>query len=481
MSDIVAKGIHAARHEPGGPDDLSLWYAQLPAFGAYLPVSLAPAPSGGFDDTALQAWLNTSTASAPMWLINPWTTVHKLNGTGLVFPFAPGTRLSGASFRSSQFVQHSENPVLRFTTGDTHSVSIDNIGFCYSTVPDATKTARNAVTYEGASGQSYYHHLYKNVLVQNAYRGWYVTGNATVWDTTWEQPRFEGVQHSCLDLTNVGQGCPRVTMRDVEITNTNTTVVSDGPAIITGGTAGEAEMVIDGLDIETWTGRILQAYGGYQTEVSHVHVEHHNMGTTETILFNYDGLNKQIHWLRNVTIESITFPTGGATEVDVAFLGTSGGTAGASASLRIDGIKVNTITNSAGLTKLNIARAGGTSATVKMGAVTDLTGSAVVKVPCDSSHSGALQKTDWDYRILGPVTSPPDGGAPVSGTQYMNNYCGPVMVVVSNAAGAGGVFVGGSGGGVITGVTSGAFMVPRGEGIKVNWTTTQPATAWFVL
>ena len=257
----------------------------------YVAASVAPAPSGdtsgATDYAALQAWLNTSTSSAPLWL--SLQKGHYYINTALVFPFAPGTRLSGAGKDVSIIEQVTAGQaIIRFTTADTHTIHWADFTLQYPSAQ--SNAASQAVTYEGTAGQSYYHHTYDRIRVKYAYDCWAIVNPSgpavTVWDAHWSRCDHYHTKHRVLSFVPFSaDGMPSVTFDRVGVYNTGGGVTPTSAAFYTLA----AELAIEGLDIEGWDNEIAHVTGGGGARFKDVHVESHTFSSGTRLIYFSDS------------------------------------------------------------------------------------------------------------------------------------------------------------------------------------------------
>lgn len=165
---------------------------------------------------------------------------------------------------------------LRFASVDTHSITLRDIGIVYPNLAGANNSGRTAVMWgvDGGSDSGFYFHSYRNIYIEGAYDAFALKkgdGKQTMWTSTWDNIRLVGIGHSCFSFNPaVGIGIPVNQFTSIKIFNTQTNVVSSGPAWELYAT----EVDIRNVDIEGWHNEIATTVGGGFFHMQGLHAEH---------------------------------------------------------------------------------------------------------------------------------------------------------------------------------------------------------------
>lgn len=237
-----------------------------------------------------------------------------------------GLRFLGSGGENTRIVMDGDNrPIIAFVEDNTHSFTLQDLTLEYARPQSATEDPRSsAVAYLNRTGKSsgsgLYRHIYRNLWILNATRGFSVIREAEGdtdsvnpwWGSRWERIVFQNTARSLVDLNLGRTGAP---------CNLFTEILT-----MKGGNDGKAaafvlrgEAIMRAIDVEDWTGQLLYAPSfGYIT-LNGLHIERHRTGTArdprliEVYNGKFDGSGWTINYVPNESNATVLYLGSGAT------------------------------------------------------------------------------------------------------------------------------------------------------------------------
>ena len=181
--------------------------------------------------------------------------------------------------------------------GVMSGINIRSLGLAFAAPATVSDTQAYAVQFratpDGTGGISYGYFTmdFYDLSIWNSYVGigQYTTGGGIcpIWSTSYRNIVFWNTRHTAIKLESAGNsGQPNNSIHQVDILNYNSTVLSDGPALVIKGSSVSASAV----NIEDWQNTAINAYGGTYTVINGLRFERHDLtGPNPQVLHLADG------------------------------------------------------------------------------------------------------------------------------------------------------------------------------------------------
>lgn len=180
---------------------------------------------------------------------------------------------------NTEFSANFDNkPLFRYTEKDTHSWTFKELKMSYVNQQASINTNSFLVLfdYENGSSSGFHHFKFLNVSFEKCYMccGILPKGNKAIalWGFYFDKININNVSGGAFQFSNFAPiGTPSNTFRDIRAFNENIDNILPFITCL-------SEVLIDGLDLEKWSGRVVKCNTGSNVTLKNVHIEHHKHG-----------------------------------------------------------------------------------------------------------------------------------------------------------------------------------------------------------
>jgi len=207
----------------------------------------------------------------------------------LEIPYTQGKAIRGDGWNVAVLKQYTDNiPVIKTNAENTHSIGLSDLTLTYANAQTSAQTGAIALNFtlgSAGTGQGWYWWKVNRLIITNAHIGIGIggpgaSGSLAVWNCSFEQIRMSQISQTMIYMSSPTTiGMPVNTFRN--ITHMGAAVATAGPAI----KATACELIFDGLDIEDWTGQIINTVGGSPVTILGLHTERHTLPSSTPMFY----------------------------------------------------------------------------------------------------------------------------------------------------------------------------------------------------